>query len=291
MTKKEQILDYCRRQSRPVTARQIADALYPGKPQPYVNAAITQLTDQGLLVRDDSRRPYTVHLPGSLRCSRPAQCPPPPCRVPASCPSSSPLAAFNQFWSEFFGREQDYCGALSLERLLALKAALSPVNNLVAFAVTQQAARQLAQRLALPAAQRQAMLQAVQNAPVNANGYDIVHQGSPAFLCEVKANVPAGGRSRYGAAQEREIRKDLHGLLAGKASAGLSPAAHRQALKFFCYCDTGPAVRHAMALLLHKQQRRGLAVAWLPSSGPLTPSTVYVLAVSRDAPVQQPPGE
>ena len=63
MSIKETIYNYCKIQNRPLTGREIVNALYPGKPQPYVNSYITQLVYEKKLVRDDSVKPYIVHLP------------------------------------------------------------------------------------------------------------------------------------------------------------------------------------------------------------------------------------
>lgn len=62
MTKKEEILTYCMKENRKLTAKDILGALYPGKPQPYINAQINELIAERKLVREETR-PYTVHVP------------------------------------------------------------------------------------------------------------------------------------------------------------------------------------------------------------------------------------
>jgi hypothetical protein len=64
MTKKEKILQYCREQDKPLTARQIVEALYPGKKQPYVNGEINRLVQEKKLART-ATSPYTVYVPQS----------------------------------------------------------------------------------------------------------------------------------------------------------------------------------------------------------------------------------
>jgi hypothetical protein len=59
----ETIMQYCRRVNMPVTAKQILDARFPGKPQPYINSTINDLVQNKKLVRNDEVRPYTVRLP------------------------------------------------------------------------------------------------------------------------------------------------------------------------------------------------------------------------------------
>ena len=63
MSNAETIMQYCRRVNMPVTAKQILDARFPGKPQPYINSTINDLVQNKKLVRNDEVRPYTVRLP------------------------------------------------------------------------------------------------------------------------------------------------------------------------------------------------------------------------------------
>ena len=62
MTKKEEILAYCINENRKLTTKDILSALYPGKPQPYINTQINELIAERKLVREETR-PYTVHVP------------------------------------------------------------------------------------------------------------------------------------------------------------------------------------------------------------------------------------
>ncbi len=59
---KDNIYEYCKQQGRPLTAKQIVEALYPGKSQPYVNSHINSLVDEDKLERDDSVSPYQVRF-------------------------------------------------------------------------------------------------------------------------------------------------------------------------------------------------------------------------------------
>lgn len=60
---KEEIFRFCKEQDRPLTGREIVNALYPDKEQPYVNSYITKLVYEKKLVRDDSVKPYVVRMP------------------------------------------------------------------------------------------------------------------------------------------------------------------------------------------------------------------------------------
>lgn len=55
MTKKEEILAYCIKESRKLTAKDILSALYPGKPQPYINTQINELIAERKLIREETR--------------------------------------------------------------------------------------------------------------------------------------------------------------------------------------------------------------------------------------------
>lgn len=56
-------MQYCCTVNMPVTAKQIIDACFPGKLQPYINSTISVLVQNKKLVRNDEVRPYTVRLP------------------------------------------------------------------------------------------------------------------------------------------------------------------------------------------------------------------------------------
>ena len=63
MSNADVIIQYCQTVNRPITAKQIIDACFPGKPQPYINSTINGLVQNKRLVRNDGVRPYTVRLP------------------------------------------------------------------------------------------------------------------------------------------------------------------------------------------------------------------------------------
>lgn len=54
------IYQLCKKKNKPLTAKQIVEELYPGKSQSYVNTHINELVKMGMLIRDDSVKPYTV---------------------------------------------------------------------------------------------------------------------------------------------------------------------------------------------------------------------------------------
>ena len=63
MSNAEIILQYCKEAGKPITAKQIINTCFPGKPQPYINSTINNLVQNKLLIRNDEVRPYTVRIP------------------------------------------------------------------------------------------------------------------------------------------------------------------------------------------------------------------------------------
>lgn len=63
MSNAEIIMQYCKAVNKPITAKQIIDACFPGKTQPYINPTINSLVQDKKLVCNDNVRPYTVRLP------------------------------------------------------------------------------------------------------------------------------------------------------------------------------------------------------------------------------------
>ncbi len=63
MSNAETIMQYCKKVRKPITAKQIIDACFPGKSQPYINSTINNLVQNKSLIRNDEVRPYTVRIP------------------------------------------------------------------------------------------------------------------------------------------------------------------------------------------------------------------------------------
>ncbi|MBQ1993791.1 MAG: hypothetical protein II374_04310 [Lachnospiraceae bacterium] len=61
MGKKEEILEYCTKKNEQLTAREIVEALYPGKAQSYVNTVINKLVEEKKLIKVGTR-PYKVYV-------------------------------------------------------------------------------------------------------------------------------------------------------------------------------------------------------------------------------------
>lgn len=59
----EIIIQYCEMVGKPITAKEIINARFPGKSQPYINSTINTLVQNKKLVRNDDVRPYTIRLP------------------------------------------------------------------------------------------------------------------------------------------------------------------------------------------------------------------------------------
>jgi len=245
--KKQKILEYCQQVKRPVTAKEILMDRFPDKSQPYINSDINELVSNRELIRNDDDSPYTVRIPKADEVFPPLK--------DYSRKKSNPMGnksasqkindnaylpinlknSFNEFWSNYFHNGQDYYEALTFSDLVKLKMIVGKINNLITYELTLLASHQIAVILKLTDVQKIALEHQIQTTDVNANGYDIEFTEEPKFICEIKGTIPSGGKKRFGAAQEREIRKDITGLLEGKTKWSLPSEESKNYYKFMCF--------------------------------------------------------
>lgn len=148
--------------------------------------------------------------------------------------------------SAFLLPEDDYYGRLNPTNLLALKAALSDINNALTMQLTLGFLDLVARSLRIDAAAIAEIRASVMRTKPSTNGYDIFYMGPVPFVAEVKCNIPVNGGTRYGAAQRNGILKDISALLKGKSKG---PTVTQEFLKFMVFLDL-PEVRAANASLL-----------------------------------------
>lgn len=127
---------------------------------------------------------------------------------------------FNGFWSQYFGREEDYYGRLTLDGLVRLKQVLGNINNIITLKATLNFIDCLLAEKIVSPQQAEEMRRRVEETSANANGFDVCYggQGGLRLIAEVKCNIPVK-KGRFGAAQEEGIRKDIEALLRGKLKA------------------------------------------------------------------------
>lgn len=135
----------------------------------------------------------------------------------------------------------DYYGRFDLKELLGLKSVLSDINNALTMRLTLGFINWIGKTLALDEKAIGADRQEVLTTKPSTNGYDVHCKTPPAFIAEVKCNVPINGGRIYGSAQKNGIISDLNALLHGKSKASqVEPGS----LKFMVFLDL-PEVRAA----------------------------------------------
>lgn len=288
MNEKQQIiLEYCKEIARPVTAKQILSARFPEKTQPYINNDILSLIKQRKLIRNDNERPYTVRLPMTgeevyspkdySRKKTISQKLETKSYLPSEWEKS-----FNEFWSCFFQNNRDYSNEMTLEQLIELKMVVGNIHNLITHKCTLMAADKICDILELPESDRLKMKKMIHSTNVHTNGYDIEYSGQQKVVCEVKGNVPARGKSRFGAQQKQEIIKDLTGLVEGKRKSSLSEEDLRNYYKFMCIISVGEHSVGAIRNLVNKVNCiNGVSIEMWCGEENLRLDRVYVFTVTH----------
>lgn len=121
----------------------------------------------------------------------------------------------------------------SLSDWLALKHAVSPINNYITHELTMIFITHIAEYLDyVKEDDVTRLIDKYSKENVNANGFD-VKDDKLKIVGEIKANVPYGG-DRYGAAQLAGLKKDVNGMLHGKSK---DQTAVEDYLKFLIVLD------------------------------------------------------
>ncbi len=276
------IIQLLKEVKKPLTAMEIINDRFPGKSQPYINSTINALVDKGILNRHNTR-PYTVELVDDSSEVSQKNTVIHPVRIDKMQNRGDILKQeFNDFWNEFFHTEQDYYSSITFEKLIKLKMAIRNINNLVTYETTLMAANLIADLLNINDEQRSKIIASIESTSENANGYDIEYQGNTAFICEVKGNIPSGGKPYYGAAQKREIQKDIDSLLFGKTKSSLNEQQLKDCYKFLCLYNAGDiSVRAAQQLVKNLVTEYANRIELLDNQKVLSKDKIYILFVSK----------
>ncbi len=163
---------------------------------------------------------------------------------------------FNDFWNDFWKTDKDYYSDFSLEKLSQLKMAVTNINNLITYETTIMASSLICDILELSERDRLEIEKGIQSTSANSNGFDIEYHGEFPFICEVKANIPSGGKDVFGAQQINQLNKDVFSLLNGKSKSIIKPEALCNYYKFLCmYCNdvkTSNAIGRFVTSFNHK---------------------------------------
>lgn len=295
--KKNKILQYCKNENREVTAKEILNELYPDKQQSDVNRSITELVYECKLIRNDNVRPYTVRIPLENEknwqikdYSRKSNAVSNISNIEKKVSRADVLPDdlknfFNKFWGDFFGDNRDYYGDMGFEQLVQLKIVVGKINNLITYESSVLAVELIAKILDFSEKELMEIKELVDSSNVNANGYDIEYSsGSIRFVCEVKGTIPASGKDKFGAAQEKEIRKDFDGLLEGKTKSTISKQDLNDYYKFMCFYNHGNKSIKAVNCLVDKlnSELKDVIEIWEGQEN-LNKEKVYVFLVKHES--------
>ena len=192
---------------------------------------------------------------------------------------------FNKFWGDFFGDNRDYYGDMGFEQLVQLKIVVGKINNLITYESSVLAVELIAKILDFSEKELMEIKELVDSSNVNANGYDIEYSsGSIRFVCEVKGTIPASGKDKFGAAQEKEIRKDFDGLLEGKTKSTISKQDLNDYYKFMCFYNHGNNSIKAVNCLVDKlnSELKDVIEIWEGQEN-LNKEKVYVFLVKHES--------
>lgn len=286
--KESQIIQLLKQKDEPMTAMEIINNLYPGKPQPYINSTLNAMVDTGILIRNDSR-PYTVELAEELLNNKNI------INIDHISKISSKNVTkrfdrgdylkkeFNDFWNEFFSTEQDYYSKMPFERLIKLKMAVRNINNLVTYESTIMAAKLIIDILNIGNEDQSKILTDIESTSENANGYDIEFHGNIPFICEVKANIPSGGKDVFGAQQKDQILKDFSALIYGKSKSVISVNELNLYYKFMCFYSAGEKTIHAVCNMINNlEDDLANRIEFFNGQETLSKDKVYVIYVVKE---------
>ena len=191
--------------------------------------------------------------------------------------------AFNAFWNDFWGTDKDYYSDFSLEKLAQLKMAVTNINNLITFETTIMAGNLICDILKLSEWDRSEIFKSIQGTSANSNGFDIEYYGEAPFICEVKANIPSGGKEVFGAQQINQLNKDVCSLLNGKSKSTIKPDMLSHYYKFLCmYCNDTKTSNAIGRFVTSFNNKYGNSVELWSGQIPLDKDKVYLIIAKEE---------
>ena len=276
MILKEKIIDELKHNNYQ-SDRELADKILGiGSKQQPVNSACRQLVVEGKIKR--TLMPIKNFISSEKRQSSLSD---ESMQIISSAPKGQYLKEeFNAFWNSFLGTNRDYYSEFTLEKLAELKMAVANINNLITYESTIMAAQIICDILILNEKERKEIISSIESSSANSNGFDIEYSGRIPFVCEVKANIPAGGRDVFGAAQVEQLTKDITSLIDGKSKSHIKSSRIQDYYKFLClYCKdekTQKAMRKFVSNCEKKNKRK---LEFWGGQEPLDKGIVYILFV------------
>lgn len=187
---------------------------------------------------------------------------------------------FNGFWNSFWKtKDRDCFSEISLDRLVQLKMAVVNINNFITHEITIRSAKIIGKILKQSDVEINRTLRLIESTSTNSNSYDIECRDNPAYICEVKANLPVHGTT-FGTAQRQQIVKDILGLINGKTKSSITSEQMGQYYKFLCMYQEKENVIQAVNRLISglEDQVKGKVKLYQPSEN-ITLDNVYVIFI------------
>lgn len=276
MSVKERILEELRKDNN-LSDRELTDRILgTGAAQQSVNAACRQLVCSGRIGRTAPPIENYVLMDKDTNTH--------PIKTDDMTQRGQYLKSeFNSFWSAFWKTEKDYYSTFTLGELVKLKLAITNINNLITFESTIMACNLICDILKFEEVTKDQILYDIKRTSANTNGYDIEYRGHKPFVCEVKANIPSGGKDFFGAQQTNQLVKDINCLLNGKNKSTIASAELDEYYKFLCmYCNdqkTLTAIHHFVSLFNSKNHN---CVELWNGQNILQKNKIYLLLVTEE---------
>lgn len=249
--KKYQIIEFIKEHPG-LSDRQITDALFgEDKPQQPVNIICRMLVEEGIIIRTE--RPIRNYIAGTMIEDVVTTNVPPAKRSNKVVQKESEVHTSKEAMLERLTKALkpmvvapvEFKEDVSLNELLFLKQAVTPINNLITYELSLAFLKKLYEQGFLTQEQFMNQVMDQKDTSSNANGFDIF-DGDSKMVGEVKGNDPHWG-NRYGPAQVKSIIKDLEGLAKGKSKG--AKINHDEYYKFMVLLDVEGAKEVAIALL------------------------------------------
>lgn len=183
--------------------------------------------------------------------------------------------SFNDFWRIKLGIDDLY-QKMSVSDFVALKKALSDINNIITLRVTLKFIEMLRAHGILSHDDYLKAIEQVNGENPNSNGYDIKLEKQK-IVAEIKCNIPVGEQS-FGAAQISGIKKDIDGLWE-PSHKSKDKANTKDYLKFMVLLDTN-GVHESMAKIIRSYGNYIIFKEFPSDDSPLRKDVIYVCYIS-----------
>jgi len=154
--------------------------------------------------------------------------------------------------SKLLLEKKNYYDELNTEDFIKLKSILRNINNIITLKLTLKFIEAITPLFNLSDDDKRAIIDRVQMVSPNANGFDIEIESPMKLVAEVKGNIPVNNGVVFGAAQQREIKKDLCSLKNGKTKSSIRPGDFYKFMVFPDIDTTRKATEKLLNLLKRK---------------------------------------